>query len=457
VKVVVNPAIGSNIAPVVNAGADKVISLPVNSVSLTGTASDSDGTIASYSWIKLSGGNASLSGASTATLTASSLSAGEYVFQLTVKDDDGASKSDDVKVIVNASPTVTAGADKLISLPTNYVTLYGSASDSDGTISSFSWSKISGGAATLSGATTKTLSISGLVAGTYVFRMTAKDNLGATTSDDVTVVVNVPPVPNAGTNKTITLPLNSVSLPGSGSDPDGTIATYAWTKISGGAATLSGTTTATLSVTGMAAGSYEFRLTVTDNRGSSRYDNVTVLVNIPPAPNAGSDRTLLLPSNSLVLSGSASDADGYIKYYSWTKVSGGSASMSGNSTASLNLTGLAAGSYVFRLTVTDNNSAAKYDDVVVTVTSSTSGSAFSDAEVVTFPADDGLEVEDDALSGSTDCGDCKVVIYNEKLERIYDAAWVASREDDVFSSRGFYYYKVVRDGKVIRGGKIFRQ
>ncbi|MFI5129779.1 MAG: hypothetical protein ACHQFX_07305 [Chitinophagales bacterium] len=41
---------------------------------------------------------------------------------------------------------------------------------------------------------------------------------------------NQSPTANAGADKTITLPVSSVTLSGSGSDPDGSIASYAWSK-----------------------------------------------------------------------------------------------------------------------------------------------------------------------------------------------------------------------------------
>lgn len=457
ITVVVNPATGSNVAPIVSAGSDKIISLPANSVTLTGSASDADGVISSYSWIKLSGGTASLSGANTTSLTVSSLAAGEYVFQLTVKDDDGASRSDDVRVTVNASPVVSAGADRVITLPNTSLTINGSATDSDGTISSLTWTKVSGGAASLSGATTKTLYITGLAAGNYVFRLTAKDNRGASKFDDVSVVVNIPPVPNAGSDRTITLPVNSVSLPGGGSDADGTIISYEWTKVSGGSATLAGASTPTLTVTGMIAGPYTFRLTVTDNRGSKMYDNVNIMVNIPPVPNAGPDKIITLPTNTVVLSGSATDADGTIKYYSWGKVSGGTAALSGQSTPSFTVTNLSAGTYVFRLTVTDNRSAVRYDDVTVTVSSSTSLASLFDADVVGEPAGDELRSSPDLLGGIQDCASCKVIIYNETFNRIYDAKWDASAENRVFDARGLYYFKIIEEGKLLRSGKILFQ
>jgi dienelactone hydrolase len=455
-KVIVSPAIGSNVAPTVSAGSDRVISTPTSSISITATATDSDGTIAKYTWIKLSGGTASLSGTSTATLTASSLAAGEYVFQITVMDDDGASKSDEVKVTVNKSPVVNAGSDKQINLPTTSLTIYGSASDADGTISTYAWTKISGGAATMSGITTKTLYVSGLAAGIYVFRLAAKDNRGAATSDDMTVVVNIPPISNAGANQYLTLPANSVTLYGTGTDSDGTIASYTWTKTAGGAATMSGASTSNLALTGLEAGTYSFRLSVKDNRGSSNYDDVTVLVNIPPVANAGPDKTLILPSNATNLAGSGSDADGTISSYSWMKVSGGTAYMSGNSTSTLSITGLTAGTYIFRLTVRDNRGAQKSDDVTVIVTSSTSGSAFSAAIV-----DESGTISSQDFTGSSfyppECSECKVMVFNDRLVKVYDGAWTEGADGQVFSGRGMYFFRVVRDGRVVDSGKIYRQ
>ncbi|MCR6642601.1 MAG: PA14 domain-containing protein [Sporocytophaga sp.] len=192
---------------------------------------------------------------------------------------------------VNANPIANAGADKSITLPSNSLTLTGTGTDSDGTIASYAWTKVSGGTATLANANTATISLSGLVAGTYVFRLTVTDNNGATGSDDVTVVVNpsvnVNPVANAGADRSIILPTNSVSITGTGTDSDGTIASYAWTKVSGGTATLSNANTPTVSISGLAAGTYVFRLTVTDNKGATGSDDVTVAVN--PAPTGSGD------------------------------------------------------------------------------------------------------------------------------------------------------------------------
>lgn len=287
---------GSNTRPVANAGTDKSVS--ANKVSITASGSDANGSITGYSWAQISGpSNATLANASGATVTASNLVSGTYMFRVRVTDNGGDTDTDYVKVAVqssttspapttNVAPVANAGANKAITLPTSSVYLYGNGTDSDGTIASYKWTKVSGPAAALSGATTKTLKAYALLSGTYVFRLTVTDNDGATKSDDVSVVVktattttNVAPIANAGPNKFITLPTRSVYLYGSGSDSDGTVASYQWTKVSGPAASLAYAGTRTLKAYSLVQGTYTFRLTVTDNKGAKKSDDVTVTVN----------------------------------------------------------------------------------------------------------------------------------------------------------------------------------
>ena len=102
-----DPNIGD---PNADAGPDRVVVLPTNSVTLDGSATD-DGTIVSYAWSQISGPNtAVLSGANTEDLTASSLVEGTYEFQLTVTDNDTNTDSD--TVLVNVFP---AGGGGLVS------------------------------------------------------------------------------------------------------------------------------------------------------------------------------------------------------------------------------------------------------------------------------------------------------------------------------------------------------
>jgi hypothetical protein len=90
---------------------------------------------------------------------------------------------------------------------------------------------------------------------------------------------NLPPVVSAGANATITLPVNSVVLSGSASDPEGSPLTLSWTEVNGpGTATFSAPSSAVTTVTVPLAGSYTFRLSANDGTNTA-YADVAVTVN----------------------------------------------------------------------------------------------------------------------------------------------------------------------------------
>jgi len=326
-----------------------------------------------------------------------------------------------VVTFTNVPPVVNAGADKNITLPVNNVSLSGTATDADGSISSYAWSMTSGPSTpVLSGTNSTTLSVSNLIAGTYLFRLTATDNNGAAAWDEVAVIVapatapvNQAPTANAGTDKAITLPVNSISLTGSGSDPDGTIVAYAWTYRSGPSVpALTAANTATVTAGNLVAGTYVMRLTVTDNGGLTAFDDVNIVVtsstaNLPPVANAGPDKTITLPTSSVTLYGSGTDPDGTIVTYTWTYRSGpATPTLSGAKTATLKASNLKAGTYVFRLTVKDNLGKTAWDEVSVIVKpASTTGtkpinvsSAILDAGYSYYVVQDFGTLPDDGLN-----------------------------------------------------------
>ena len=102
----------------------------------------------------------------------------------------------------------------------------------------------------------------------------------------ITLGGNPPPVANAGVDRAITLPTSSLTLNGSATD-NGSIASYAWSKISGGAATIGSPSSASTVVSGVASGTYAFRLTVSDNQGASASNDVQVTVNAAQVSGAG--------------------------------------------------------------------------------------------------------------------------------------------------------------------------
>jgi dienelactone hydrolase len=414
-NVTVNVNAAANQAPTANAGADQSITLPTSATTLTGTGSDPDGNIAFWEWKQASGpSTAIVASPYSANTVVSNLVQGSYVFTLKVTDNQGATATSNVTVNVNAAanqaPVANAGADQSITLPQSSVTLSGTASDPDGTISSSQWTQASGPAqATIASAGTASTLVSNLVQGSYVFTLKVTDNQGATATSNVTVNVNaaanLAPTANAGEDQRITLPQSSIILIGSGSDPDGTIATYQWSQVSGPAQSVIGKPGATMTtISNLQKGTYVLRFTVTDDRGATAWDEVTITV--LPAPNqlptvsAGVDQTITLPLNSVDLSGTAFDPDGTISSVSWTQTSGPT-KMNFSSASPLTLTvrDLLQGIYTFRLTVVDNDGATAWDDVKVTVLADPRTQ--STATVYPNPATSMINVKIDALTLQT--------------------------------------------------------
>lgn len=141
--------------------------------------------------------------------------------------------------------------------------------------------------------------ITGVNPGTYALRFRVKDpnnyrrnmalaiqgadanfyySLGTVTIGS-TPPVNQGPKANAGGDIVITQPQNSAQLNGSGSDPDGTIVSYQWQKLSG-QGTLQNPNSAVTQLTGLnSPGITVLNLTVTDNQGATGTDDLNVTVN----------------------------------------------------------------------------------------------------------------------------------------------------------------------------------
>lgn len=386
VTVTVNAA--ANQLPVAYAGGDQTITLPADSVNLNGSATDSDGTISTYQWTKVAGPSSyTIVSSSSAQTAVRNLVAGTYQFELRATDNNGGTDSDTVIVTVNSAnniaPVANAGNDQTITLPLDSVTVTGSGTDTDGTIASYQWTKISGPSQfNIVNASSAQTVIKNLLQGVYSFELTVTDNNSATAKDTIQVTVNaaanIPPTANAGADQTITLPVNSVNLNGSGTDSDGSISFYQWTKISGPSSfIIVNATSAQTAVNNLVQGVYQFRLTVTDNNGATANDTVTVTVNAAantaPTANAGTDQSITLPTNSVTLNGSGTDADGNIASYQWSKISGPAATITSPNSQNSGVTGLVAGTYIFRLTVTDNMGATGTDDIQITVASGCNG------------------------------------------------------------------------------------
>lgn len=178
---------GTNQRPTVSAGPNQTIVQPDNDANLTGTASDPDGTIASYLWTQVSGpSTAVLTPNNTANITVSSLTTvGAYVFNLTVTDNNGETSTDDMTVNVAATPNVppvaNPGNPQTIQLPgDNDAALSAAGStDSDGTITGYLWFLYSGPTTVVFSAnTSSSTDVDFTQAGTYFIGLTVTDDDG---------------------------------------------------------------------------------------------------------------------------------------------------------------------------------------------------------------------------------------------------------------------------------------
>ena len=388
-KVTVGTLGYNNVPPIADAGPDTTINLPADSIQLDASAShDPDGSITQYSWLKIAGpAQYRISNAAIANPMIGGLFAGIYQFQLTVTDNFGVSAKDTVTIQVTATtpipPVANAGSDISLSIPVDSTVLTGAASyDKTGSPLTYSWHKVAGpDQYTFNDSTLVSPKLSNLTGGAYIFELTVTDTSGLTGKDSVTIIVkpNLPPIAAAGNDITLTLPVSSAQLDGSGSsDPDGSITSYRWSEVSGPTTfSINDPTAVKPTISLLTKGVYTVALTVTDNLGATASDTIVITVlpapNTPPVANVGPDQTIILPASSAVLNGSASkDNDGIIISYHWSQISGPSTStLDTPDSVTTNAGGLVAGSYSFELTVTDDSLSKGKDTVVITVSPAT--------------------------------------------------------------------------------------
>ncbi len=258
---------------------------------------------------------------------------------------------------VASTPPTAAFASSI-----TYLTLSADASgssDPNGPIASYNWAFGDG-----STGTGVTAQHTYAAPGSYMVRLTVLDGDGRSASTTRTVTATAPPgnQPPVAAFASSTSKLKVSVDASTSSDPDGTIASYAWDF--GDAATATGRTA---DHSYASSGTYQVTLTVTDNIGAvSRTSSpVTVQPNRPPSAGFTVAVTNLTAAFDAAAS---SDPDGTISTYSWDF---GDAATGTGITASHSY--LKAGTYQVTLTVLDSDGAATSIKKPVTVTAPPAG------------------------------------------------------------------------------------
>ncbi|NWT80507.1 K319L protein, partial [Lanius ludovicianus] len=375
VNVTVNPKPRVNQPPVAIVSPQfQEISLPTISTLIDGSQSTDDDKIISYHWEELKGPlREEKVSSDTAILTLTNLVPGNYTFSLTVVDSDGASNSTTANLTVNKAvdypPVANAGPNQVITLPQNSITLYGNQSTDDHSIVSYEWllsPNSKGKVMEMQGVRTPVLQLSAMQEGDYTYQLIVTDSAGHQSTAEVTVIVqpenNKPPKADAGPDKELTLPVDSTTLDGSKSSDDQKIVSFLWEKTRGpDGVKLENANSSIATVTGLQVGTYEFTLTVKDERNLQSQSSVNVIVkeeiNKPPVAKIAGNVVITLPTNTAELDGSKSSDDKGIVSYLWTRDEGSPAAgeVLNNSDHHpvLLLSNLVEGTYTFHLRVTD--------------------------------------------------------------------------------------------------------
>ena len=301
------------------------------------TGSTDDGTITGYAW-NFGDGTTGTGATPAHTYT----TAGSYTVTLTVTDNNNATGT----TTRTATPTTPTNQNPVASFTAACsqlaCTFNATGSTDDGTITGYAWNF--GDGTTGTGATP---AHTYTTAGSYTVTLTATDNNNATGTTTRTATPTTPTNQNPVASFTAACSQLACTFNATGSTDDGTITGYAWNF--GDGTTGTGATPAHTYTT---AGSYTVTLTVTDNNNATGTTGSSVTVtatgNTPPIAQFTSACDGLV----CTFDGSGSSDDGSIVSYAWDFGDGDAAT---GALASNNFP--FPGTYVVRLTVTDNGAA----------------------------------------------------------------------------------------------------
>lgn len=319
-----------------------------------------------YSWTFNGGNPSSANTASPGPVTYSS--SGNYSIALNVTNECGTTPITK-PVAVNNVTTASAGP------PQNICGTVVTMAANTPAVGTGTWTQISGpNTSSITAPASPSTSITGLTAGTYIFRWTIA-NGNCTSQSDVSITITAgASAANAGLDQNLCLNSSTAlaaTVPA--------IGTGTWSQVSGAAATIDNPSSPSSAVTGLTPGIYIFRWTVTFSNCVANTDDVRVSVfDNPTDANAGSDQTVC--SSSVSLAGNVPS----IGTGQWSQIGStpATANLATPASAATTVTGLTTpGTYRFQWTISNGPCNVKRDTVQITVTQvGTSAAAGSDIQ-----------------------------------------------------------------------------
>jgi len=266
----------TNNAPVAEAGPDQTVHTGLSAALDGSNSSDPDGDALTYEWSVLSrpaGSTADVSDPSAVNPSLAPDMAGNYVIQLIVTDEHGATGTDTLTVSTsNAAPVAAAGDDRQLDQVGQTIGLDGTQSyDPDGDPISYQWSfasKPDGSSATLVGADTAWPTFTPDKYGNYEVRLVVSDPWEPSAADTVVLSFeNLAPVANAGTSQSLVVGESAVLNGTASADANGDALMYAWSITSAPLGSMAAIEDPSSAVTALAPdvpGTYVIQLVVND-------------------------------------------------------------------------------------------------------------------------------------------------------------------------------------------------
>ncbi|HOX37769.1 MAG TPA: PKD domain-containing protein [Candidatus Brocadiia bacterium] len=364
-------------------------------LTLSGSGSDPDGTVASWNWEISGPGDYSKTFSVEDPGVVYLVEPGDYTITLTVTDDSG--DADPSPATANVTVSRAAGSDPngIIESPLNgafvktgeSINLQGTGYDPDGSILTWAWT-VTGPDAFLRVFTSEDPgSLTLTNPGNYTILLAVVDNTFRPDPSPATVTITVgdsqPPNGEitSPTDGLITAPYSYVNFQGSSSDPDGTVASWLWTITGPFGFNRTFTQEDPGFVRLNSTGVYTATFTVTDDEGISDPTPAVVNVNVmrpgvePPdgVIDSPADGTVIMQGAPVDLQGSASDPDGLVVAWKWDVTGPDGFSQTFTTEDPGIQYFITPGDYEIKFTVTDDDGVADITPDIVNLTVESSG------------------------------------------------------------------------------------